>query len=260
MLGPRRGSRQEAPDAPRDARKDPTRSPARAGSARVGETVLPGPGDGAAPVAGAEFASLADQYGFIVVNPDASVSGQCFGVSSPQALRHDGSSDPASIASMVSYEVQRRGADTDRVFVAGASSGAMTANVLLGDHPDVFKAGAAFMGVPFGCFRHHRRTGLEQRLCQRSDHAGFSRVIQDGWEDIDRDRWVARLDEAVRAVDGEVSSSVTAVARSPSRSGPRRGSTAGSWAVRWSPRPTSRRLTRCPPSGLKRPCPAAGCP
>ena len=25
-------------------------------------------------------------------------------------------------------------------------------NVLLGDYPDVFKAGAAFMGVPFGCF------------------------------------------------------------------------------------------------------------
>jgi hypothetical protein len=28
----------------------------------------------------------------------------------------------------------------------------MMTNVLLGDYPDVFKAGAAFMGVPFGCF------------------------------------------------------------------------------------------------------------
>jgi hypothetical protein len=28
----------------------------------------------------------------------------------------------------------------------------MTTDVLLGDYPDVFKAGAAFMGVPFGCF------------------------------------------------------------------------------------------------------------
>jgi acetylxylan esterase len=36
--------------------------------------------------------------------------------------------------------------------VTGASSGAMMTNVLLGDYPDVFKAGAAFMGVPFGCF------------------------------------------------------------------------------------------------------------
>jgi hypothetical protein len=29
----------------------------------------------------------------------------------------------------------------------------MMTNVLLGDYPDVFKAGAAFMGVPFFCFR-----------------------------------------------------------------------------------------------------------
>ncbi|CAM5582239.1 Esterase OS=Streptomyces antimycoticus OX=68175 GN=SSPO_091530 PE=4 SV=1 [Streptomyces antimycoticus] len=28
----------------------------------------------------------------------------------------------------------------------------MMTNVLLGDYPDVFKAGAAFAGVPFGCF------------------------------------------------------------------------------------------------------------
>ena len=28
----------------------------------------------------------------------------------------------------------------------------MMTNVLLGDYPDVFKAGAAFIGVPFGCF------------------------------------------------------------------------------------------------------------
>ncbi|MER6624285.1 MULTISPECIES: PHB depolymerase family esterase [unclassified Streptomyces] len=101
---------------------------------------------------GTEFASLADRYGFIVVYPDANVSGQCFDVSSPQALRHNGGSDPTSIASMVSHVVQRHGADADRVYVTGASSGAMMTNVLLGDHPDVFKAGAAFMGVPFGCF------------------------------------------------------------------------------------------------------------
>ena len=74
---------------------------------------------------GTEFASLADRYGFIVVYPDANVSGQCFDVSSPQALRHNGGSDPTSIASMVSHVVQRHGADADRVYVTGASSGAM---------------------------------------------------------------------------------------------------------------------------------------
>ena len=101
---------------------------------------------------GTEFARLADQYGFIVVYPDANISGQCFDVSSPGAFSHNGNSDPASIAAMVSSTVQRHGADASRVFVTGASSGAMETDVLLGDYPDVFKAGSAFMGVPFGCF------------------------------------------------------------------------------------------------------------
>ncbi|MFF5426824.1 MULTISPECIES: PHB depolymerase family esterase [unclassified Streptomyces] len=109
---------------------------------------------GTAPAfhANTEFARLADRYGFIVVYPDANVSGQCFDVSSPQALKHDGGSDPTSIASMVRYTLRNMNADPGRVYVTGASSGAMTTNVLLGDYPDLFKAGAAFMGVPFGCF------------------------------------------------------------------------------------------------------------
>ncbi|MFJ5707480.1 PHB depolymerase family esterase [Streptomyces sp. NPDC093105] len=109
-------------------------------------------GTGPAFHANTEFARLADQYGFIVVYPDANVSGQCFDVSSPQALRHDGGSDPTSIAQMVRYTVQNMNADAGRVYVTGASSGAMTTNVLLGTYPDLFKAGAAFSGVPFGCF------------------------------------------------------------------------------------------------------------
>jgi hypothetical protein len=28
----------------------------------------------------------------------------------------------------------------------------MMANVMIGNHPDVFKAGAAFMGLPHSCF------------------------------------------------------------------------------------------------------------
>jgi acetylxylan esterase len=128
----------------------------------VPDTVKPNPavlvavhyctGTGPGFYSGTEFASLANQYGFIVVYPDANVSGQCFDVSSPQALKHEGGSDPTSIASMVRYVLQHNGADASRVYVTGASSGAMTTDVLLGDYPDLFKAGAAFMGVPFGCF------------------------------------------------------------------------------------------------------------
>ncbi|MFD5127988.1 extracellular catalytic domain type 1 short-chain-length polyhydroxyalkanoate depolymerase [Streptomyces olindensis] len=109
-------------------------------------------GTGPAFYSNTEFARLADQYGFIVVYPDANVSGQCFDVSSPQALKHDGGSDPTSIAQMVRYTLQNMNADPNRVYVTGASSGAMTTNVMLGAYPDLFKAGAAFMGVPFDCF------------------------------------------------------------------------------------------------------------
>lgn len=109
-------------------------------------------GSGPAFYSGTEFASLADRYGFIVVYPSATRSGNCFDVSSPQALRRDGGSDPVGIRSMVSYVQQRYGADSGRIYVTGASSGAMMTNVLLGNYPDVFKAGAAFMGVPHSCF------------------------------------------------------------------------------------------------------------
>ncbi|GAB2602953.1 hypothetical protein Aab01nite_85140 [Paractinoplanes abujensis] len=109
-------------------------------------------GTGPAFYSGTEFASLADQYGFIVVYPSATRSGQCFDVSTPGALTHNSTSDPAGIVSMVRYVQQRYGTDVNRTFVTGASSGAMMTNVLLGDYPDVFAAGSAFSGVPFGCF------------------------------------------------------------------------------------------------------------
>jgi poly(hydroxyalkanoate) depolymerase family esterase len=109
-------------------------------------------GTGEAFYSGTEFASLADQHGFIVVYPTATRSSQCFDVSSPEALTRDGGSDPVGIKSMVDWTIANHNADTGRVFVTGASSGAMMTNVLLGDYPDVFAAGAAFSGVPFGCF------------------------------------------------------------------------------------------------------------
>jgi acetylxylan esterase len=109
-------------------------------------------GTGPAFYSGTEFASLADRYGFIVIYPSATRSGSCWDVSSPQALQHNGGSDPVGLISMVTYVEQHNNGDPNRVYVTGASSGGMMTNVLLGDYPDVFKAGAAFMGVPFGCF------------------------------------------------------------------------------------------------------------
>lgn len=109
-------------------------------------------GSGPAMYSGTEWASLADQYGFVVVYPSVTRASKCFDVSSPQALRRGGGSDPVGIKSMVDWVTRTYAADTGRIFVTGISSGAMMTNVLLGDYPDVFAAGAAFSGVPFGCF------------------------------------------------------------------------------------------------------------
>src|ERR1022692_3111643 len=107
---------------------------------------------GPAFFSGTEFASLASQYGFIVIYPSVTRSGSCFDVSSAQALSRNGGSDPVSIMSMITYAEQHYSGNPGRVYVTGASSGAMMTDVMLGDYPDVFQAGAAFMGVPFGCF------------------------------------------------------------------------------------------------------------
>ncbi|GES04901.1 hypothetical protein Acor_69690 [Acrocarpospora corrugata] len=102
-----------------------------------------------------EFASLADRYGFIVVYPQANKSANglsnCFDVWSDAALRRGGGGDPASIVAMVSYVQQRHNGDPQRVFATGFSSGAMETNNLLAVYPDVFRAGAPFAGVPYGC-------------------------------------------------------------------------------------------------------------
>jgi len=109
-------------------------------------------GSGPAMFNGTQFASLADLYGFIVVYPSAPREGHCFDVSSPGALTHNGNSDPVGIVSMVRYVQRHRHASRERVYVTGISSGAMMTNVMLGDYPDVFRAGSAMMGVPFACF------------------------------------------------------------------------------------------------------------
>lgn len=103
--------------------------------------------------AGSQFASLADRYGFVVVYPSVTqAADRCFDVASKPTLQHGGGSDSFDIVSMVRYAHQRYNGDPARTFAVGVSSGAMMTNVLLGAYPDVFAAGVAFAGVPFGCF------------------------------------------------------------------------------------------------------------
>jgi len=126
----------------------------------------------------AEFVSLADRYGYVMVFPTATREGNCFDVSSAAALRHDGDSDPAGIVSMVRHLQSQY--EADRVFVVGLSSGAMLVNVLLGCYPEVFGAGAAFAGVPFGGF-----AGADANW---SDRCAQGRLIRSArhWGDVVR--------------------------------------------------------------------------
>ncbi|GAB3059679.1 extracellular catalytic domain type 1 short-chain-length polyhydroxyalkanoate depolymerase [Micromonospora schwarzwaldensis] len=112
-------------------------------------------GSGPGFYSGSEFASLADRYGYIVIYPTATQQagfGNCFDTWSDAAKRRGGGSDPVSIISMIRWVQQQYGADPDRVYATGSSSGGMMTNHMLALYPDVFKAGAAFMGVPYNCF------------------------------------------------------------------------------------------------------------
>ncbi|WP_341721026.1 PHB depolymerase family esterase [Micromonospora sp. FIMYZ51] len=112
-------------------------------------------GSGQGFYSGSEFARLADQYGFLVIYPTATQQagfGNCFDVWSAASKRRDGGSDPVSIMSMVNYAQRQYGGDLNRVFATGSSSGGMMTQALMALYPDVYKAGAAFMGVPFNCF------------------------------------------------------------------------------------------------------------
>ncbi|OAA66789.1 Esterase, PHB depolymerase [Niveomyces insectorum RCEF 264] len=102
---------------------------------------------------GSQFAALSSKHGYIVIYPDAPhPADHCWDVSSRQTLTHNGGGDSLGIVAMVNWTLAKYGADAGRVFATGVSSGAMMTSTLLGTYPDVFAAGSAFSGVPFGCF------------------------------------------------------------------------------------------------------------
>jgi poly(hydroxyalkanoate) depolymerase family esterase len=100
---------------------------------------------------GTRYDELAEQYGYIVIYPSVTRSSKCFDVASQASLSGTGG-DSVSIKSMVDYVLANYGADRNRIFATGVSSGAMMTNVLLGVHPEIFKAGSTYAGVPFTCF------------------------------------------------------------------------------------------------------------
>jgi acetylxylan esterase len=97
---------------------------------------------------GGGIVSAADQYGFIMVAPS---SGRCWDVESDKAWTRNGGGDSHAIKQMVTYAISKYGANADRVYSTGDSSGGMMTELLLALYPDIFKAGSAFAGMPAGC-------------------------------------------------------------------------------------------------------------
>jgi acetylxylan esterase len=97
---------------------------------------------------GGGLVKAADQYGFIMVVPS---SGRCWDIVSNKTRTRDGGGDSDAIRQMVKYAVMTYHGNAERVYATGDSSGGMMTELLLALYPDVFKAGAAFAGMPAGC-------------------------------------------------------------------------------------------------------------
>jgi poly(hydroxyalkanoate) depolymerase family esterase len=143
-------------------------------------------GSGPAFFSGTEFANLADQYGFIIIFPSVTRSGQCWDVYSNQGLARNGGSDNTGLISMLTYVEQHNNGDPNNVYVTGASSGAMMTNVMLAEYPDVFKAGSAFMGVPYHCFATGAASATSGSTWNSACANGQTSMTPQQWGDLAR--------------------------------------------------------------------------
>jgi len=101
---------------------------------------------------GTKLPSYADSNGFILIYPSTPNMSNCWDVHNAASLTHGQGGDALGIVSQVNYTIAKYGADRDRVYVMGFSSGGMMTNVMAGSYPEVFEAGAAYSGTPHACF------------------------------------------------------------------------------------------------------------
>src|ERR1019366_4039850 len=90
------------------------------------------------------------------------------------------------LISMITYVEQHNNGDSSNVYVTGASSGAMMTNVMLAEYPDVFKAGSAFMGVPYHCFATGAATPTSGSAWNSSCATGQITMTAQQWGDLAR--------------------------------------------------------------------------
>lgn len=128
---------------------------------------------------GTQYARIADTHGFLITYPDSpNLSDHCWDISSPGALHHNGRGDALGIVSMASYTLAEYSGDKSRVFVTGVSSGAMMTTTLVAAYPDVFAAGSAYSGVPFGCFGAPTSMNSTETVDYYNDDCASGRVTK----------------------------------------------------------------------------------
>lgn len=115
--------------------------------------------------------SSADEHGFIVIQPTNGAP-DCWTSDAGQA------GEKPDILKMVTYVLENHGADPNRVYAMGASSGACMTLALMATHPDVFKAGIVLAGVPYGAWRQ----GGNCSVCNQP----ASPMSEDAWGNIVR--------------------------------------------------------------------------
>ncbi|KAI1766839.1 carbohydrate esterase family 1 protein [Hypoxylon sp. FL1150] len=122
-----------------------------------------------------------DGKGYITVWPSSPNSGTCWDVSSKQSLSHLGGGDSQAIANMIAYAIATYGADPERVYVTGGSSGAMMSNVLAATYPELIRAVSLYSGVAAGCFAS-ASGGVDQ--WNNSCSGGQSRATPEAWRQV----------------------------------------------------------------------------
>jgi len=124
--------------------------------------------------------AAADQYGFIMLVPQT--TNNCWDVGTPPSLTHNGGGDTKAIVDQVNYTIGKYGANKDRVYVTGSSSGGMVTEAIVAVYPDVFKGGAEFAGVPAGCWAESDLDGQWSTPCA----GGMITHTGQEWGDIAR--------------------------------------------------------------------------
>ena len=95
----------------------------------------------------------ADQFQFALVLPQQKRQNNaalCFNVSVP-GDQERGQGEVLSVKQMTDWAISHHTIDTNRVFVTGLSAGAAMTTNMLGDYPDVYKAGMEMEGWPTMC-------------------------------------------------------------------------------------------------------------